>query len=164
MFLPTLLAFFLLNHVLTEFIYHLDIHFGFLILKCSAVLTAYSLSELCCQLSLPVGQGPTMETTNTVILLHLKSEDPAAITETNIKTIAHPSFDLLFDFVLTVVTPFSTDTVDTFIKAGIQVHECIQLPVATQNVEWRFGFTPVRTSTGYRLLASRCRRRFLATR
>ena len=31
-------------------------------------------------------------------------------------------------------------------------------------VEWRFGFMPVRTSTGYRLLASRCRRCFLATR
>ena len=32
------------------------------------------------------------------------------------------------------------------------------------SVEWRFGLMPVRTSTGYRLLASRCRRRFLATR
>ena len=31
-------------------------------------------------------------------------------------------------------------------------------------VEWRFGFMPVRTSTGYRLLAIRCRWRFLATR
>ena len=31
--------------------------FGFLNLKLSAVLTAYSLSKLCHQLSLPVGQG-----------------------------------------------------------------------------------------------------------
>ena len=40
----------------------------------------------------------------------------------------------------------------------------IILKVMGGDVEWRFGFTPVRTSTGYRLLASRCRRRFLATR
>ena len=33
-----------------------------------------------------------------------------------------------------------------------------------QYVEWRFGFMPIRTSTGYRLLAIRCRWRFLATR
>ena len=32
------------------------------------------------------------------------------------------------------------------------------------SVEWRFGFMPVRTSTGYRLLASQCQRHFLATR
>ena len=34
---------------------------------------------------------------------------------------------------------------------------------AALRVEWRFGLMPVRTSTGYRLLAIRCRRRFLAT-
>ena len=32
-----------------------------------------------------------------------------------------------------------------------------------QSVEWRFGFMPVRTSTGYRLLAIRCQWCFLAT-
>ena len=36
--------------------------------------------------------------------------------------------------------------------------------ISEPNVEWRFGLMPVRTSTGYRLLASWCRRHFLATR
>ena len=40
----------------------------------------------------------------------------------------------------------------------------VHSPFSKIYVEWRFGFMPVRMSTGYRLLASRCRRRFLATR
>ena len=35
--------------------------------------------------------------------------------------------------------------------------------IARVGVEWRFSFTPVHTSTRYRLLAIQCRWRFLAT-
>ena len=41
-------------------------------------------------------------------------------------------------------------------------HDCIDR--CSEDVEWRFGFMPVRMSTGYRLLVIRCRWRFLATR
>ena len=42
---------------LTEFIYRLEVRFGFLTLECSIMLIAYSLSELRHRLSLRVGQG-----------------------------------------------------------------------------------------------------------
>lgn len=48
--------------------------------------------------------------------------------------IAHPTFDLLFGFVLAVMMLFSIYTVGTFIKARIQARKRIQLPVTAQEV------------------------------
>ena len=48
--------------------------------------------------------------------------------------ISHPTFDLLFGFVLAVMMLFSIYTVGTFIKARIQARKRIQLPVTAQEV------------------------------
>ena len=60
------------------------------------------------------------------------------IHDMGIKTIgaeiAHPTFDLLFGFVLAVMMLFSIYTVGTFIKARIQARKRIQLPVTAQEV------------------------------
>ena len=86
---------------LTDFIYYLKIRFRFFNLKRSAVLTVYSLSELCIdspfKWSKVYGNGYRNIVT---------SEDPATIVKMGIKIsaeIPHPSFDLLFGFVLALL-------------------------------------------------------------
>ena len=48
--------------------------------------------------------------------------------------------------------------VETFITRQVSLDS-----IAVLSVEWRFGFMPVRTSTGYRFLVIQCWWRFLAT-
>ena len=61
------------------------------------------------------------------------------IHEMGFKTIgaemAHPSFDLLFGFILAVIMLFSIYTIGTFIKARVQARKRIQLPVTAQEVQ-----------------------------
>ena len=62
--------------------------------------------------------------------------------------------------VLSWITLLDPDQYLDALRASLLVFSVSDGRVA---VEWRFGFMPIRTSTGYRLPASRCRRRFLAT-
>ena len=109
--------------------------FGFLNLKRSAVSTTYSLSEL---FHPPPSRWNKVCGNNKYCNI-TTFEDPATIARRGIKTIsaeiAHPSFGLLFGFVLAIATPFPIDAVNTSIKAGIQAREWIRLPVAAQEAD-----------------------------
>ena len=84
----------------------------------------------------------------------------AQVTITTIGTeIAHPSFDLSFDFNIVVLMLFSIYTVGAFVKAKVQACKRIQLSVTAQEVQEGSNLLPTQPHrtivTGYKSVAGR---------